>query len=311
VDLAPIVASVVLSASLATTAISEGQTANPPIPGTDRVSISFPADKKTITVPMQLLGDVPAIEVQVRGRPGKNRFVIDTGSSYTLMDSAVAKQLGLSANDKGYISGAGSGRIAVDLVSGVDLDIAGLTSSGHKVVLTDLSGIGDILGSAVAGIIGYDFLSKVVVTLDYPSKQVVFQPRGSFMPQSDAEVVPIRFKRRWIYVPMIVKVAGHAEVKDDFFVDTGSADDVNHPLIKQSSSPVRETRTGVGLGSATQGVVGTLEYAQLGSFRIERVSSSCCSSNPDTHRQVGSGFLKHFAITFDYAAQRLTISKPK
>ena len=300
-----------LCAAVALAASTQEKTPYKPIPGTDQVSVAFPEGRNEISLAMQLLGNVPAIEVQIRGRQSKHLFVIDTGSSYTLMDSAVAQQSGLTASEKGSISGAGSGRIEVDLVPGMDLEIAGLRSSGHKVVLTDLSGISQILGSKIAGVIGYDFLNKVVVTLDYPSRKVTLQPKGSFTPQNDAQIVPLRFKRRWVYVPITVKVPGQAEITDDFFVDTGSGDEVNHPLIKQSSAPIRSTATGVGLGSPTQGVTGTLDYAQLGTFRIESVSSTCCGANPDTHRQVGSGFLKRFVTTFDYARERLVVSKPK
>jgi hypothetical protein len=38
------------------------------------------------------------------------------------------------------------------------------------------------------------------------------------------------------------------------------------------------------------------------------VSSSCCGGNPDTHAQIGSGFLKHFAVAFDYLNRRMFVS---
>jgi len=297
--------------SLCLTQTGVEQAPSRPISGTDQVRIVFPGQQNAITVPMKLIGDVPTIDVEVRGRAGKHRFVIDTGASYTLMDLAAARRLGFVASESGHISGAGSGLINVDLVTGVALEVEGLKTSGHKVVLTDLSCISEMLGSKITGIIGYDFISKVVVTLDYPSKKVTLRRSGSFSSQKETQIVPIRFKRRWAYIPMTVKVPGQPDISDDFLVDTGSADGVNHPLITKSSAPLQKTATGVGLGSSTQGVFGTLEYAQLGSFRISSVPSSCCATNPDTHRQVGSGFLKHFVVTFDYGKQRLAVHKPE
>jgi hypothetical protein len=283
--------------------------ARPPIPGTDNVTVRYTEPSEVAEVPLEVAEDVPFIAVRLPLRASQQFwFVVDTGASYTLLDAELVKSLGLRPSGKGTIGGAGSGRVEVNLVPNINLEIGELRSSGHKAVVLDLKDVGRQLGRPVHGIIGYDLLSKAVVTLDYPKRRAKFQGQKSFAPAPGSRMLPLRLARRWIYAPLRIKIPGSEEFEDHFFVDTGSADEVNHPAIRKSTGPLRTTQTGVGIGQATQGVVGTLEYAGIAGFRINQVSSSCCGGNPATHAQIGSGFLKHFAVTFDYANRRMFVS---
>jgi predicted aspartyl protease len=283
--------------------------ARPPIPGTDDVTVRYTGKSEIADVPLETAEDVPFIAVRLAQRPSEQSWcVVDTGASYTLLDAELVKSLGLRPTGKGSIGGAGSGRVEVDLVPNINLEIGELRSSGHKAVVLDLKEIGRQLGRPVHGIIGYDLLSKAVVTLDYPKRRAKFQSPKSLTPEAAARMLPLRLERRWIYAPLRIRVPGGEEFEDHFFIDTGSGDEVNHPAIRKSTGPLRTTQTGVGIGQATQGVVGTLEYASIAGLRINQVSSSCCGGNPATHAQIGSGFLKHFAVTFDYANRRMFVS---
>jgi predicted aspartyl protease len=283
--------------------------ARQPIPGTDNVAVRYTGPSDAAEVPLETAEGVPFIAVRLAQRPSEQYwFVVDTGASYTLLDAELVKSLGLRPSGKGSIGGAGSGRVEVDLVPDINLEIGGLRSSRHKAVVLDLKEVGRQLGRPVHGIIGYDLLSRAVVTLDYPKRRAKFQGPKNFAPAPGSRMLPLRLERRWIYAPLRIKVPGGEEFEDHFFIDTGSADEVNHPAIRKSTGPLRTTRTGVGIGQATQGVVGTLEHASIAGFRVNQVSSSCCGGNPATHAQIGSGFLKHFAVTFDYPNRRMFVS---
>jgi hypothetical protein len=113
---------------------------------------------------------------------------------------------------------------------------------------------------------------------------------------------------RWPYIQAELKVPGRPPVTDRFVVDSGSADAVDHPIIKESTGPLRKTRTGVGIGQSVEGAVGPNEWFRIGRFRIDATQSACCSGNPADDRVIGNAILSRFVVTFDYPHNRLLLS---
>jgi len=135
---------------------------------------------------------------------------------------------------------------------------------------------------------------------------------GRFRAPSSAEVLPIKIRGGWIFVVGTIKVPGNPPVTDDFLVDTGSLDAVNHPIIRKSTGALRSTRTGAGgFGQSQAGVIGHNEWFQIGRTRIPNTVSACCAASEEVSRQIGQGILSHFRITFDYPASRMILQEQR
>ena len=236
-------------------------------------------------------------------------FTIDTGSSYTFLDEGVANELGLKPAGTSSVHGAGGGEVSVKLLENVAFRMPGLVASGFGVRLTNLQGLG--FSHRIDGFFGYDLLAKLVVTSDVDRRRITFTDPSAFRYEGSGAILPLRFggkRGRWIYIRGTVKVPGNPAEESEFFVDSGSQDAVDTPLLRKSTGPLREITTGQGLGaSGPAGVTGQVEWLRLGPFEIRNAPSACCGTLEGTERMIGQAVLGRFRATFDYERKRLIL----
>ena len=116
-------------------------------------------------VRFELAYGVPLVPVHLNGR-GPFRFVLDTAASKTIVDSGLARELGLSLGPETMGLGAG-GLLPVRLTRIGVLRVGELELRDLEVGVADLSGLSRVLGVRVEGILGYDFFAGAVLTIDY------------------------------------------------------------------------------------------------------------------------------------------------
>ena len=234
-------------------------------------------------------------------------FVLDSGSSRMLIDKKVADSLGLKAEGSSSVGGAGAGRVPISLIHDLSIRIGRLKSDHYEFASTDLSGLAPIIGRPIDGILGYEFLSRFVVTVDYARRQVVIRaPQSAFVPPGTP--IPIEIVRKWPFVKARLAVEGVPPVVDSFLIDSGSGDAVDHPAVKQSKGEVRQTTTGNGLGQPVSGYVGTAESLEIGPLRLEHLPLACCGGTEETSKLIGSDVLSRYTVTFDYPHSRIFLA---
>jgi hypothetical protein len=234
-------------------------------------------------------------------------FLFDTGAGPTVLERGVAGRLGLHATSHGTIHGVGTGATPVDIVPDVTITLGGATLehvSLRLASMTQTPGAGPQMG----GIIGYDLLCRSVVTADFAQHQLTIASSRAYSPGKGEDVLPLVVRNGWSYVRATIKVPGRPAVDDDFLIDSGSLDFVNHPVIRESTGPLRRTRTGAGgFGESQEGVIGENEWFRLGRTTIWRTQSACCAATPEVSRQIGLGILERFRVTLDYPHDRLLL----
>jgi aspartyl protease len=234
-------------------------------------------------------------------------FLFDTGAGRTVLDRGIANRLALHVTSHGTIRGVGAGTTAVDIVPDVTVTLGGAILE-H--VNLRLAAIAQTSGPSprMGGIIGYDLLCRSVVTADFARQQITVIAPAMYSPGRGEDVLPLVVRDGWSYVRATIKVPGRPAVDDDFLIDSGSLDFVNHPVIRESTGPLRRTRTGAGgFGQSQDGVIGENEWFRLGRTTIPRTQSVCCAATPEVSRQIGLGILEHFRATFDYPHGRLVL----
>ena len=234
------------------------------------------------------------------------RFVFDTGAGRTVLNRAVAQRLGLRATAKDSLGGVGTGRVDVEIVKNATIQLGDVRLEG-----VDLNLVDDVHGDkATVGIIGYDLLCASVVVLDYKQPSITVTAPAVFQYHGSGDVLPLAFRGRWPYVRGTLKVPGVDPVTDDFLIDTGSEDAVNHPIIRQSKGDLRETKTGAGgFGQSLPGVIGPNEWFRIGHTTIGPTQSVCCAGNEDVNRQLGGQVLSHFRMIFNYPGRSVIFEK--
>jgi predicted aspartyl protease len=119
----------------------------------------------TLAAPMKPLVMVP---VFVDGR-GPFTFAVDTGASITTLSPLLAGRLALASTGATRMTGAG-GVMEATFARVGSLAIGGARADDLTVAVSDFLGsLGDVIGTRLDGIVGYDVLRRHRVTFDYPA----------------------------------------------------------------------------------------------------------------------------------------------
>lgn len=129
------------------------------------------AQAQSVTVNLQHRVNLIVVEITINGI-AKN-FILDTGASSTVIDSKTAEELSLTEVGKGEAVVAGT-KISVSMVEVDSVGIDGIVLYEFLCGAADISNLKGLLGEDVIGMLGFDFLSKFEMTLDYCNKQITF-----------------------------------------------------------------------------------------------------------------------------------------
>ncbi len=254
-------------------------------------------------IPIEMIGSKTLIPVRVNGSDPK-WFNLDTGANSCVLGDQLAKTLKLAQEATGEGTGAGAGpvpylRYARDQVL---FDIEGVQFRCDHVISVDLSQLPAMLGRAIDGILGSDFISQYVVTIDYDAQVLRLSAPATFEYRGKGELLPLTFEKRVPYVTARLTVAGVPPARRRLLLDSGSEDAVDDDLILKSTGPHREVTGGVGLGQPYRVTFGWVEQLELGRFRLSHLPSVA----PGV-ALIGGEVLRRFRVILDYARNRLIL----
>jgi Aspartyl protease len=137
------------------------------------------------TCEFSLQGNLILIEVAVNDVPG--RFLLDTGAGVTLLAQALADRLGLKAADKSAGFGAG-GDVTLTIVPVDSLSVAGIVDRDVACMVMDLGELGTRIGTAIDGVLGFDFFGTGILHIDYPARRVAIERPRVAEPRRSAAI---------------------------------------------------------------------------------------------------------------------------
>jgi hypothetical protein len=114
------------------------------------------------------------LPVRLTGADGELLFLVDSGASMTVIDSSLAADMRLPVGGK--MPGAGAGGMAdFSLTHVPGFSIAGIKFSGQTAITFPVAGLMRTFEETeIGGILGYDFLSRFVTTIDYERERITF-----------------------------------------------------------------------------------------------------------------------------------------
>lgn len=253
-------------------------------------------------VPFTLVDHLAIVPVRINGSR-ELAFVLDTGAARMVIDEKTGAEIGLKQAESDTIGGAGAGRVPVHHVHNVTVDVRGVSLNGCDFVATDLSHVAEIIGHRVDGILGYQFFKPRAVTIDYAKERIVIRDSNETAHDLGTEL-PIRIEKGWPLLRASLQVRGLPETTDEFLIDSGSNDAVDHPIAAKAADR-NAVDSGNGLGAPVGGFLATAETLTVGPFRLRNLALGSGGATEQTSKLIGGAVLSRFVVTFDYPHSRI------
>ena len=255
------------------------------------------------------------LDVMLNGK-GPFHFSFDTGGA-NVIDSAVAKELGVASGGSAEVTGTGSGSEASSFAVIKTLQIGDAQLKDQVfIVLPIAKSFGVATGGQMDGVIGYEVLSRFLTTFDYGNKKVVFHMPGSYTPPPDATVVPIV-----LFGTQPQFACGIDAVPATCTLDTGASQSLSFygPFIKAHPGviPAKLSEQGVdgfGVGGISMGRLGRLRSFSVGGLTLHDLVGDYPTQAegglalPIFAANVGGGVWKRFTLTLDYHGHAMMLT---
>jgi hypothetical protein len=161
------------------------------------------------------------------------------------------------------------------------------------------------------GILGYDFLSRFVVEIDYVNQTITLSDPQSYNYKGSGHRVPITLDGT-PFVRAEVQVNGREPVPGQFMIDTGFDGAATlyrpfieaHNLLQPNEKTIGITRAGVG---QSKGLKSRIERFTFGGFSFRNVIANFIldekgsEANTDVAGLIGNEVLREFKVIFDYS----------
>jgi hypothetical protein len=270
-------------------------------PGPDRTHFAAPST----TLPARLVGNHLVVEVPF-DREGTARFLIDTGSSVTLVSPDFAGRIGARLPRS-------SPQVRVRTASGASTVLPSLTlrrlTLGNTrferipALLFDTAELSTHLGLRIDGILGFPLFAEATLTLDYPQQNVTLRPAESpaqmpgsslsFDRENGIPLVPVQWQDRTFFA----------------LIDSGSDGPLNLNPTGLNPTFVSGPRPGATVstlsGERKQEMARLAGEVHIGSHRLVEPIVDLT----DQLSSFGGEILRHFTLTFDQRRGTVTFQR--
>jgi predicted aspartyl protease len=262
------------------------------------------------TVPFRLLNNHIYVAVTVNGK-GPYTFIVDTGG-HALIDPELVSKLGLKIVGAAPMSGAGEKTASAGFTQVKEIAV-GAIRMRDQLGFTAPVYAPAIEGIRVDGMLGFELFRRFAVQIDYNRQLLIITDPTRFDAAGAGTAIPFVF---YDHLPMVSGSIGNLPARFD--IDTGSRAEIDitspftdaHELRARFSKGVSAV-TGWGVGGPSRSYVVRLPSLTLGSVRVDSVVAGLSEdkggsiSDPNYDGNIGSGLLKRFVVTFDYAHQKM------
>ena len=262
-------------------------------------------------VPFELVENQVVAGITIGGR-GPYVCLLDTAVAPSVVDLALARELGLSVCDDvpGEAAGQGSEGATFYPSELPDVRLGELEAGDLEAVAADLSRLGSKLHRPLHAILGQSFFEGRVVQLDYGNRRVRFSPHG-FERGVRADIAGAAD-----LTPVVTVQVNAASVP--VVLDTGSSLTLGIYLESVEKVGLAEAPAGA-TPRAAMGARGHIDALRrcrrLARARRRRLGPAATVFLPPPHRDptralgnLGNGFLQHTLLTLDYPRRELYIA---
>jgi len=275
-----------------------------------------PPSKLLTSFPFTLLnGGIILVKATLGNYPDTLNFVFDTGSGGISLDSTTCTQLHIVPKPSDKTIRGIAGVRNVSFVYNETIHLPGLQVDSLNFHVNDYAILTSVYGQNIDGIIGYNFLTRYIVKIDYDSSLIYVYTKGT-----------IKYpKGGYLTHPFIVNLpVEEAKVKDNtnisarFYFDTGaglclllSTDFVSDSSLFGSKKKKPVPTLAQGLGGKTNMLQTTVKDFRIGPYHFRNVPTYIfddeynITSYPSLGGLIGNDLLRRFNIILNYGRREI------
>lgn len=249
------------------------------------------------------------LKAQVGNYPDTLNFILDTGSGGISLDSMTTQRLKMTTELSDRTIRGIAGIRQVRFAYNQQLRLPQLTVDSLNFHINDYEVLTSSYGEKIDGIMGYAFLSRYIVKIDYDSLKIFVYSRGTFKyPRGGFLLRPLL-----VNLPvMTTSIRDDAEILSRFYFDTGAGMCLllSSDFVKDSAfiNPKRKwfATQAEGLGGKAAMRQGVIKQIKIGPYKFRNVPTYIfedeynVTSYPYLGGLIGNDLLRRFNLIINY-----------
>lgn len=274
----------------------------------------FPPGKSVVEVPFKFIESHIYLPLTIHGKT--KLWVLDSGAEWSVVESEFAGELGLEL--KGEMIGQGStSTVGVSFATLPAFEVNGLAYDSQKVAAISINDMfRKSMGFEIGGILGFDFLSRLVTRIDYAHEILAFYEPDSFKYDGDGVVLDIPVTKGNMFQLQIEVDRQYQGLWDldlgatglDFFYSYAN----EHGLLGKA----KVSRMSFGAGGGQITAMAKFKRVDFAGYTvpdliigIPTAKGTGSFSREETVGNAGNELFRHFTLYLDYSREKVIVEK--
>ena len=259
-------------------------------------------------------------QASLNGRPAIG-WILDTGADQEAINSTRLASFGLKTYARSATTGGGNAA-EYEYAAGATFTLPGVTVRDQHVAVIDQTGLEHALGMPLGGLLGYDFISRFVVEIDYEKSVLTLHDPGAWHYKGNGYIVPIVFDDGIPFTGGAI-TAGGQRIPVYLVIDFGAAETMTltspfvkvHDLVRLAQTSAIVNRP-AGLEKqffAQNNVRGRIDELALGDLRASSIPINMSVNTRGAYASanfagtVGEGIYRRYHVFLDYTRNRVIL----
>jgi hypothetical protein len=246
-------------------------------------------------------------------------FLLDTGSDENVINTPWLAEFGLKTYAKTAATGGG-GTAEYDYAAGATFTTPGVELRNQHVAVMDQTGLERALGVPLGGLLGYDFISRFVVEIDYQKNLITLHDPRTWNYRGNGYVVPVTFDGGIPFTNGVISIKNKT-IPGFFVLDFGAQETMTltSPFVKANDLvSLAQTNAFVNRPSGLENqffsqnnVRGRIDKVELGKL-VEQsipvnmsVNTKGAYAGENFSGTIGETIFRRYHVFLDYARNRV------
>jgi hypothetical protein len=276
---------------------------------------NFTFSQKVGTIPFEeLIGGVMMVKAKLNNIPDTLNFILDTGNSHISLDSATAAELQIPLQKTTTLINGIGGTRRTKITDPIALHLTNVPVDSFTFFVNDYSSLTESYGERIDGIIGYAFISKYILGVNFDSSLINVFKRGNYTYPKRGFTWSFAIN----YLPSVqLNTNDASNITANYYLDCGAGLSLlmSDKFVKDSNllnSKKKLLNTQVdGVGGKSDTRLTTIKELRFGKYRFKNVPTYLYPDNNDLLNYptnvglIGNDILRRFNWVLNYAKKEI------